>query len=57
MLKIKDYLILKKIFDYLKSERDKEQEGNGGFTNNQVDNLNNMLVDLKNILNKLESEE
>ena len=28
MIKIKDYLILKRIFDYLKSERDKEQEEN-----------------------------
>lgn len=57
MLKIKDYLILKRIFDYLESARDEEQEANGGFINNRVDNLDDMLVDLEKILNKLESEE
>lgn len=56
-MKVKDYLALKRIFDYLLHQRDLEQDANDGFSNSLVNNLNDMLVDLKNILNKIENEE
>lgn len=57
MLKIKDYLVLKGILEYLIGEREEALEYNNGHSNNVVYRLNKMIDSLESIIKKLESEE
>ena len=57
MIKIKDYLALKEILDYLINQKIEKEEENNGFSNNPIEKLNSMITDLNNILNKLENED
>ena len=57
MLKIKDYLVLVTIYRYLESEREEELQESNGYSNSLIQNIEDMLKDLKKIIVKLESEE
>lgn len=57
MLSIKDYIELKKIYDYLDQERDKEIRENNGYSNQIVDKLTEMKETLSRIIKKLEEDE
>lgn len=57
MLKIKDYLVLVRIYQYLENEREEELKESNGYSNSLIQNIEDMLNDLKKIIIKLESEE
>lgn len=57
MIKIKDYINLIKIRDYLDDCLQKTLQGNNGYSSTPAENLKLMLRNLNNILDKLESEE
>ena len=56
MLKIKDYLALRKIRDYLDDKRNVEIRGNNGYTNKSIEQLCEMIGDLDAIIFKLEED-
>lgn len=57
MLKIKDYLDLKEIYDYLETERDEMIIENDGYSNKPIMDIEKLMVKLDKILKKLESED
>lgn len=57
MLSIKDYLVLKRIYDYLEQKRDEEIRENNGYSNQPVNKLTEMKEALCKIIHKLEEEE
>ena len=57
MITIKDYLELKRIYDYINEERDKEIKENNGYSNQPVTRLTEMKESLCRIIKKLEDEE
>lgn len=57
MLKIKDYLVLVTIYRYLENEREEELQESNGYSNSLIQNIEDMLKDLKKIIVKLESDE
>lgn len=57
MLKIKDYLVLKDIEIYLETKRDNLVRENNNYSNNKIEEIEKLLIALRKILNKLESEE
>lgn len=56
MLKIKDYLVLKKIYTYLDNKRDEYLRENNGFSNDVIDELTILVNGLWNIIEELEEE-
>lgn len=57
MLKIKDYLVLKDIENYLENKYSEMLEENKGFLNNPINEIKTLLNSLRSILDKLENEE
>jgi len=57
MLSIKDYLELRKIYDYLDQKRDEEIRENNGYSNQPVVKLTEMKEALCRIIKKLEEED
>ena len=57
MLSIKDYIELKKIYNYLDQKRDEEIRENNGYSNQIVDKLTEMKEALSRIIKKLEEDE
>lgn len=57
MLKIKDYLMLKRIYHYLSVMRDEEIKANNGFANKPVEDLEEMIRGLDKIIYTLEKED
>lgn len=57
MLKIKDYLILKDIEQYLETRRDNLVRQENMYNDYEIEELKTLLYNLKKILNKLETEE
>lgn len=57
MLKIKDYLVLKDIEIYLETKRDDLVRENNNYSNNKIEEIEKLLIALRKILNKFESEE
>ena len=57
MLKIKDYLVLVTIYRYLENEREEELKESNGYSNSLIQNIEDMLNDLKKIIVKLEGDE
>ena len=57
MLSIKDYLMLKKIYEYLEDKKDEEIRENNGFSNQPVEELKEMQERLGLIIYKLENED
>ena len=57
MITIKDYLELKRIYDYIDEERDREIKENNGYANQPVNMLTEMKEALCRIIKKLEEEE
>lgn len=56
MLKIKDYLDLKEIYDYLKTKKNEMVNENNGFSNRPIMDIEKLIIKLDKILKKLESE-
>lgn len=56
MLSVKDYLVLKKISDYLNDKKEEEDRKEWNVLNNQVEKLNEMIKGLNKIIFKLEKE-
>lgn len=56
MLSIKDYLELRKIYDYLDQKRDEEIRENNGYSNQSVVKLTEMKEALCRIIKKLEED-
>lgn len=57
MLSIRDYLELKKIYNYLEQKRDEEKRENNGYSNQPVERLTEMIEALCRIIKKLEEED
>lgn len=57
MITIKDYLELKRIYDYIDKERNREIKENNGYSNQPVNRLTEMKEALCRIIKKLEDEE
>lgn len=57
MLKIKDYLMLKKIYQYLSVMRDEEIKLNNGFANKITEDLKEMIRGLDKIIYTLEKSD
>lgn len=57
MLKIKYYLVLKNIEAYLEKKRDELLIENNNYSNLPIEEIEKILFNLRNILNKLEQEE
>lgn len=56
MLKIKDYLALRRIRDYLDNKRNEELRESNGYTNKLIEQLCEMIGDLDAIIFKLEED-
>ncbi len=56
MLSIRDYLELKKIYNYLEQKRDEEIRENNGYSNQPVERLTEMIEALCRIIKKLEED-
>ena len=56
MLSIKDYLELRKIYNYLEQKRDEEIRENNGYSNQPVEKLTEMKEALCRIIKKLEED-
>lgn len=57
MLKIKDYLILKDIENYLHNKYYEKLEENGNFLSSPINEIKTLLDSLRSILDRLENEE
>lgn len=56
MLSIKEYLELKKIYNYLEEKRDEELRENNNYSNQSVEKLTEMKEALCRIIKKLEED-
>lgn len=57
MLKIKEYLDLKEIYEYLEIKKNEMVSENNGYSNKPIMNIEELIVKLDKILRKLESED
>ena len=56
-MKVKDYLVLKDIENFLEDLRDEKLRENNGYSNNPIENIERLMFNLRKILNKLENED